>query len=77
MNTLGHCYLISSKDRNWWLDRFDNVGWHTPDWWLNFAFEKVGERMPVFKDFILTGQAEGFSIIDNVIRPDRTHGVEG
>jgi hypothetical protein len=33
--------------------------------------------MPVFKDFILTGQAEGFSIIDNVIRPDRTHGVEG
>ena len=77
MNTLGHCYLISSKDRNWWLDRFDNVGWHTPDWWLNFAFEKVGERMLVFKDLILTGQAEGFSIIDNVNRPERTHGIDG
>ena len=71
MNTLGHCYLISSKHRNWWLDRFDNVGWHTPDRWLNFAFERVGERMPVFNDFILTGQAEGFSIVDNVDRPDR------
>jgi hypothetical protein len=73
INTLGHCYLISSKHRNWWLDRFDNVGWHTPDWWLNFAFERVGERMAVFKNFILTGQAEGFSIVDNVDRPERVY----
>lgn len=77
MNTLGHCYLISSKHRNFWLDRLDNVGWHTPDWWLNFAFERAGERMPVFRNLILTGQAEGFSIIDNVNRPDRVHGVDG
>ena len=77
MNTLGHCYLISSKHRNFWLDRLDNVGWHTPDWWLNFSFQKVNERMPVFRDMILTGQAEGMSIIDNVMRPDRTHGIDG
>lgn len=77
MNTLGHCYLISSKHRNFWLDRLDNVGWHTPDWWLNFSFQKVNERMPVFRNMILTGQAEGMSIIDNVMRPDRTHGIDG
>jgi len=70
--TLGHCYLINSKKhRNWWLDRFDNVGWHTPDWWLNFAFERAGEKMPIFKDLILTKQSEGFSIIDNVFREEK------
>jgi hypothetical protein len=77
MMTLGHCYLIHSRNMDFWLDRIKNVGWHSPDWWLNFAFEKVGERMPVFKDLILTGQAEGFSIIDNIVRPDRTHGANG
>ncbi len=77
MNTLGHCYLISTKHRDFWLDRLDNVGWHTPDWWLNYSFEKVGERMPVFKDMVLTGQAGGVSILDNIFRPDRIHGIEG
>ena len=31
----------------------------------------------LFKEMILTGQAEGMSIIDNVVRPDRIHGVDG
>lgn len=72
INTLGHCYLISSKHRNFWLDRLDNVGWHTPDWWLNYSFAKVNERMPIFKDLVLTSQAAGYSIIDNEDKPDRT-----
>ncbi len=76
MNTLGHCYLISTKHREFWLDRLDNVGWHTPDWWLNCAFQKVGEKMPVFKDMVLTGQAAGVSIIDNTFRPDRAYGID-
>jgi hypothetical protein len=69
--TLGHCYMISSRHRNWWFDRFDNVGWNTPDWWLNFAFERAGEKMPAFKDLVLTKQSEGFSIIDNVFREEK------
>jgi hypothetical protein len=69
--TLGHCYLISSKHRNWWLDRFDNVGWHTPDWWLNYSFNKVDEKMPSFKGMVLTGQSDGFSIIDNVYKDEK------
>jgi len=65
--TLGHCYLINSKKhRDWWLDRYDSVGWHTPDWWLNFAFERSNEKMPIFKDLVLTKQSEGFSLIANV-----------
>lgn len=76
MNTLGHCYLISSKHREFWLDRLDNVGWHTPDLWLNCSFQKVGEKMPVFKDIVLTGQAAGLSIIDDTFRPDRAYGID-
>jgi hypothetical protein len=63
--------MINTKHRSWWLDRLDNVGWHTPDWWLNFAFERAGEKMPIFKDFVLTKQSGGFSIIDNVEREEK------
>jgi hypothetical protein len=70
--TLGHCYMIHSKDRDFFLNRIDNVGWHTPDWWLNFAFERSNEKMLTFKDLILTKQSEGFSIIDNVHREEKT-----
>jgi hypothetical protein len=70
--TLGHCYMIRSKDRDWWIDRMNSVGWHTPDWWLNFAFERSGEKMPIFKELILTKQSGGFSIIDNVYREEKS-----
>lgn len=71
MLTLGHCYMIHSKHRDFWLKAFDSVGWHSPDFWLNFVFEKYGEKMPAFKNLILTMQAGGFSIIDNIYRPKR------
>jgi hypothetical protein len=71
MMTLGHCYMIHSKHRDFWLKAFDSVGWHTPDFWLNFVFNKYGEKMPAFKDLILTNQAGGFSIIDDVHHSDR------
>lgn len=72
MMTLGHCYMIHSKDMEFWLDRIKSVGWHSPDFWLNFSFQVVGEKMPAFKDFILTSQACGNSIIDNTYRPERS-----
>lgn len=71
MMTLGHCYMIHKRDRDWWLNRIDKVGWHSPDWWLNFAFSKVGEKMPSFRYLDLTMQAGGNSIIDDTYRPDR------
>jgi glycosyltransferase involved in cell wall biosynthesis len=69
--TLGHCYMVHSKHRDWYLERYDSVGWHTPDWWLNFAFERVNEPMPSFKELVLTKQSEGFSIIDNTHRVEK------
>ena len=69
--TLGHCYMIHSKDRDFYLDRIDSVGWHTPDWWLNFAFERANEKMLFFRNLELTKQSGGFSIIDNVDREER------
>ncbi len=71
MMTLGHCYMIQSSDKVFWMDRIEKVGWHSPDFWLNYSFEKAGEKMPAFKDLILTKQAGGFSIIDNTERPER------
>jgi hypothetical protein len=63
--------MIHSKDRDFYLNRIDNVGWHTPDWWLNFAFERSNEKMLTFKDLTLTKQSGGFSIIDNVHREEK------
>jgi hypothetical protein len=66
-----HCYLINSKYRDWWLKQFDNVGWHTFDWWLNFVFERSNEKMPIFKNIKLTSQISGYSQIDNVERLEK------
>lgn len=72
-----HCYLINPKHRDWWLNRIDNVGWHTPDWWLNFAFERANERMGIFRHLDLTKQAAGISAVDDTFRPERLTGIEG
>lgn len=69
--TLGHCYMVHSKHRNFWLDRIDKVGWTTPDWFLNYSFERANEKMPSFQYLQLTKQAEGFSLIDTVYRPEK------
>jgi hypothetical protein len=71
MMTLGHCYLIHSRNMDFWLERMKNVGWHSPDFWLNFSFQEKNEKMPAFKELILTKQAGGDSIIDNTFRPER------
>jgi hypothetical protein len=63
--------MINSKDRDFWINRIDNVGYHTPDWWLNYALERAGELQPSFKNLILTKQASGVSIIDNVYRNEK------
>jgi hypothetical protein len=71
MMTLGHCYLIHSRNMDFWLERMKSVGWHSPDFWLNFSFQEKNEKMPAFKELILTKQAGGESIIDNTFRPER------
>ena len=69
---LGHCYMISTRDMNWWIEKIKTVGWHTPDWWLNFVFERSGEKMVCFGDQILTKQAAGFSLLCGTERPEKT-----
>jgi hypothetical protein len=77
MIIMAHCYLINPRDRNFFLDRLDNVGWHTPDWWLNFSFERANEKMAIFRHLALTKQASGVSAVDNTFRPERFTGIEG
>ena len=77
MIIMTHCYLINPRDRNFFLDRLDNIGWHTPDWWLNFSFERANEKMAIFRHLALTKQASGVSAVDNTFRPERFTGIEG
>ena len=30
-----HCYLIPTKSRKYFMDKFENTGWDTYDLWLN------------------------------------------
>lgn len=67
--TLGHCYMIHKRDMKFYIDNMNF--WHTPDWWLNFVFERSGEKMLIFRDLEITKQSAGFSIIDNVYREEK------
>lgn len=67
--TLGHCYMIHKRDMKFYIDNMNF--WHTPDWWLNFVFERSGEKMLIFRDLELTKQSAGFSIIDNIYREEK------
>lgn len=62
---LGHCYLINEKSENLFRQLFTQVGWHTPDWWLVYALQKVDQKMICFKEE-LTHQFNGFSEIDKI-----------
>ena len=60
-----HCYLVNKNSKNIFDWMFNNVGWHTPDWWLNFAVAKTDRKMLCFKEK-LTTQFDGFSEIDKM-----------
>jgi hypothetical protein len=62
---LSHCYLVNKKSKPIFDWLFLNVGWHTPDWWLNFAFPKADIKMLCFNEK-LTTQFDGFSEIDKI-----------
>ena len=62
---LSHCYLVNKKSKPIFDWLFLNVGWHTPDWWLNFAFPKADIKMLCFNEK-LTTQFDGISAIDEV-----------
>lgn len=62
-----HCYLVNEKSQEFYTHIFNTVGWHTPDWWLNYAFEGNNQKMLCLKERITT-QYDGFSDIDKVVK---------
>lgn len=64
---LGHCYLVNNNSRDFWYKMIEEVGWHTPDWWLVYAFSHSDTKMLCFKD-TLTHQFDGYSEIDKVFK---------
>ena len=63
--TLGHCYLINEKSKDFFVHLYDENGWTTPDDWLLFNFNEKNIPFLGFKE-ILTSQYDGFSEIDKI-----------
>lgn len=58
-----HCYLVNGRQKNLFDELYQKVGWHTYDWWLNFAFETIEKKMLCQKTE-LASWYEGTSDID-------------
>jgi len=61
---LAHCYIIPTKLKNWYLERFKDCEWDGYDLWLNHVFSKYPERRLTTK-IEYVKQIEGLSLIDN------------
>lgn len=66
--TLGHCYLINEKSKDFWDKLYTEQGWTTPDDWLLFSFYYKNIKFLAFKEDHLTSQFDGYSEIDKVFK---------
>lgn len=64
---LTHCYLVSNKHKQWWLDRIKDSEWDTADLWFNHVFcHHPQKRYTTQKKLCI--QAEGMSLLDNIVK---------
>jgi autotransporter strand-loop-strand O-heptosyltransferase len=68
---LAHCILFPKNIRKWLLQRTKDVGWDSPDIWLNYVFEN--KRKAIIRE-PLAVQHEGMSLIDNEIKTGEGRG---
>lgn len=64
---LAHCYLVPSKDKQWYLDRISDCPWDGYDVWLNYVFI-CHPRKRFTTTRCWSNQIEGMSLIDPVVK---------
>lgn len=71
---LAHCYLVPSRDKQWYIDRINDCPWDGYDVWLNDVFYKH-PRKRFTTTHCWSNQIEGLSLIDPIVKwgKDKTH----
>jgi hypothetical protein len=64
---LAHAYLIPNKNKQWWVDRFNDTPWEGFDIWLTDVFYKE-PKLRYTTNKVYCKQAEGYSLIDETIK---------
>lgn len=62
---LAHCYMISNKHKQWWLDRINDCEWDSGDLWLNHIFCHH-PQLRYTTNKVYSKQADGLSLLDGV-----------
>jgi len=64
---LAHCYLIPNREKDWWMDRIEDIPWDVADLWYNNVFlNRPRPRYTTNKMY--SKQAEGFSLLDQTVK---------
>jgi autotransporter strand-loop-strand O-heptosyltransferase len=62
---LAHCYMISNKHKQWWLDRIKDCEWDSGDLWLNHIFYHH-PQLRYTTNKVYSKQVDGYSLLDRV-----------
>ncbi len=60
---LAHAYLIPNRNKEWWMQRLNDVGWDVGDLWYNHVFYNH-PKLRYTTNKIYSKQAEGYSLLD-------------
>ena len=64
---LAHAYLIPNRNKDWWIERFNDTPWEGYDLWLTDVFNK-SPKARYTTNKVYVKQADGFSLIDRTIK---------
>ena len=64
---LAHAYLIPNRNKDWWIERFNDTPWEGYDLWLTDVFNK-SPKARYTTNKVYVKQADGFSLIDKTIK---------
>ena len=64
---LAHAYLIPNRNKDWWIERFNDTPWEGYDLWLTDIFNK-SPKVRYTTNKVYVKQADGFSLIDRTIK---------
>jgi hypothetical protein len=59
---MGTTYLIMNSERESILNKIDNTGWHSPDFWLAWNYNMKSKILVSKEKFVY--QKEGYSVLD-------------